>query len=1341
MRSGVACSIGFAGIVFTALQPSLARGGALPSEGLQVRFRADLGVNAGSPADGGAVDSWESAAGETPLSVSAATTARPLWIRNAFLRADGSWAPAVRFNRDAANAETVAGTPQRLESASATTLALTNDSSWFVVMRLATNHQERGVFGLASVGAAPSYAQRFGAFFLTTTPATLNRLRTHNLNNLNNTQGDVETNAALLVDSRRSGGDTPAVGARVNGARLGADTASSTFTNVPAGGTKFRIGDQQLGSPKNFIGEIAEVIVYNRALNDAERVILQNALAARYGFTLAANDFYAGESASAGGFCDEVVGVGRFADTGAAALPGAVTNSACSVGLRLAVVDGSLNANGEFLFAGTRPQTNGWTEAETDGLSCASRWARVWRLQKASPDGLAARLGFDFGAAGDAGALVPGAPYRLVYRADARGAFTALPLAATIEIGRVSFDVPDSLLLGGEYTLGLGEGGVTYPQAGVSDGLTLWFRADRALAGGSATNGAPVGSWGNYGSIGAPADVSAAAPENAPAFVSNGVERASGVFEPAVRFNWDGANALPTAENLHRLTTGSLTTDFNVTTDSTWFVVFRTLTNNADKGIFGSSETTSRFGAFFVATPANRLRVQNNMYNWQNFEYTLADNALTIMDSRRAGPTNAAFISYRGNGKAGGDSSLVSSNLFSPVKSQFRIGNQQCATPTNNFVGDIAEIRIYNRAVNDAERIIVENHLAARYGKTLDANDLYAGKGAALGDYDLDVIGIGCMAAAGTAALPGAVADSGDAAGLRLVALGGTLANNNEFVFAGHRMLVNGWTAADTDGATCSNRWTRDWYVNRASPAAALQAANDGVDVRLVFNRLVAGGGEAPGGGAYRLLFRRSLGAPFTALPEAAAANGAKVAFDLTSDALVNGYYTLGTGAGAAALAGETLCAGVGRSLRAWFRADDGAWSGEAAATNGAPVSRWANLGLSGAALDVAATNDAMRPLWVQNAFARADGKGSPALRFNRNLANTGNIGGEPNRLISYPKVTDFDVSTDVSWFLVLKPAVSQFQRGVFGAGDDTYRFGIFYLGSPNDTMRYHVYGGNQNVGAPAGNPLLCEYRRSRLAANYALSARLNGSNVVDAANAASAPALGEFRIGSIPISGVPNNFVGDIAELRVYNRAVLDAERTVIQNHLAARYGVALATNDVYAGKSAAAGGCAFDVVGIGCTTNAAAGLCPGAVAAGEASGGLAFEALNGTLNGDGEYLLAGHAAGSNQWVYSGSRATGATYRWSREWYLDKTSADGLSARLTFSLPAAGIGWRAAAERAEYRLLRRTGTGATYADTAAVPAVGADTLVFELSDADLTDGLYTVGAWLPPRGMMVLVK
>lgn len=1284
---------------------------AMFEDGLQVWFRADSGINGGVVADGDPVGTWQSDAGETPLTVAASGTQRPIWVQNGFARAEGGYSPAVRFNRDLADTESY--TTQWMGSTNNTRLNLGTSSTWFIVLNLLGDHLQTSLFGF------PETSARYGAFFLNT-PSPANTLRAYNSTAYS--QFQMTQRVPYVLDCRR---DASVLNVLTNGASAVQNTSASGA--ALSTDQQFRIGAMLDGVAGRPTADIAELVVYNRALNDAERVIIQNAMAARHGLTLGANDLYTGKSAAEGDFDLDVVGIGKYA---APLNPkaGTVAVSASSRGLTLSALSGTLATDGEFLFAGHRSAGNVWTEADTDGVTCVQRWSRGWKIQKLSQDGIEARLSFDFSAAGVA--FASGAAYRLLYRMNGAQAFSALAVEPDAADGVVSFDVPNALLIGGEYTLGIGDGGTIYPQAGITDGLTMWFRADHALDGAEATNGAPVSAWANFGSIGTTASLVAESEASMPSLRASGFERAPGVYEPVVRFNWNEAENAPTAENLHRLTTGGRTTDCGITEDSTWFLVFKTLTNHYDRGIFGSSNDRSRFGAFCVATTANRLRVQNNFCAYQVHEYTMPNETVMLMDSRRFGPTNAAFISYRGNGAAGNDIALVSSNLFSPVKAQFRIGNQHFSSPSNNLIGDVAEVRVYNRALNDAERVIVQNHLAARYGKTLSSNDIYKGKESTAGDYDLDVIGIGCMAETGTAKLPGTVADSGDAAGLRLVALGGTLEHHNEFVFAGHREPVNVWTDADVDGVTCEQRWRRDWYINRASPAVAAQNANDGIDVRLVFSRLTAGGGEAPGGGAYRLLFRRKLTDVYAALPVAAVEESGRVMFDVTGDALVNGYYTLGTGTGASPLAGAALCAGVGRSLRAWFRAADGV------AADGTSVMRWGNLGQIGPLLDVLPTNGS--PQWVSEGFSRGVGLHEPSVRFSGNVRLASGV------------TTDLDVTENVTWFAVFKPTgASRSNTGLFGLDNDAAsRFGGFFTGTaPFYPLRSHAFCGNnaaqfcQMTSVVQNATQVADFRRLRQDSSYAIEARLNGAVEERKTATQAVPATGRFKIGHMLMDSWGAAFSGDIAEIRVYNRAVTDAERVIIQNHLAARYGVALATNNVYEGTSAAAGECDLDVVGIGCTTNAAAGDAPGAVVTSEASGGLTLAARNASLDGEGEYLLAGHNAPANDWVYSVRAETGASRRWRREWYLDKTSSDGVDVRLTFDFAAAGVEWLPEEDEPSYRLLWRAGAEGTYSDTGLTPVVEGGALVFDVADALLSDGLYTVGAALKPRGTLFKIK
>jgi hypothetical protein len=69
------------------------------------------------------------------------------------------------------------------------------------------------------------------------------------------------------------------------------------------------------------------------------------------------------------------------------------------------------------------------------------------------------------------------------------------------------------------------------------------------------------------------------------------------------------------------------------------------------------------------------------------------------------------------------------------------IGNEKT---TSRFInGGLAELIMYNAPLNSAQRIIVNNYLAAKYNCTLSANDYYTQDNSSNGNYDHDVAGIG----------------------------------------------------------------------------------------------------------------------------------------------------------------------------------------------------------------------------------------------------------------------------------------------------------------------------------------------------------------------------------------------------------------------------------------------------------------------------------------------------------------------------------------------------------------------------------------------------------------------
>ncbi len=325
-------------------------------------------------------------------------------------------------------------------------------------------------------------------------------------------------------------------------------------------------------------------------------------------------------------------------------------------------------------------------------------------------------------------------------------------------------------------------------------------------------------------------------------------------------------------------------TDLGIVNDSTWFIVFNPLVSNAQQGLFGLNSSANRFGAFYTGS-TNQLRYMNFTDPDTVIQPTIPTAGVNISDSRRSGGGSVA-MSGRLNGNTFANSDQTTSlNATTPVSTQFRIGNQLDGVP-NNFVGDIAEVIVYNRALNDAERIIVENRLSAKYGTTLAANDLYAGKTTGNGNYDLDLIGIGDKTVTGTALNPGSVTTSEDGGGLKLAALNNSLNSDGEFLLAGRASdAANSWTAVTVGGINYA-RWSRDWYLDKTTA--------DSLDAKFTFDFSLAPGASQPTSGSYALLYKSSLGGSWTDLGLAATVAGQQVSFNVLNANLSDGYYTLG---------------------------------------------------------------------------------------------------------------------------------------------------------------------------------------------------------------------------------------------------------------------------------------------------------------------------------------------------------------------------------------------------------------------------------------------------------------
>lgn len=128
-----------------------------------------------------------------------------------------------------------------------------------------------------------------------------------------------------------------------------------------------------------------------------------------------------------------------------------------------------------------------------------------------------------------------------------------------------------------------------------------------------------------------------------------------------------------------------------------------------------------------------------------------------------------------------------------------------------NWNGDIAEVIMFNTSLNMAQRVILGNHLAAKYGTTLGAADIYTGDDAANGDFDHEVAGIGRTTSGNL---------QQDSQGTGVVRISGpTDLNNDEFLLWGHNGGGLGTFGVGDRPAGVQGRWQRAWYVNEVNSA------------------------------------------------------------------------------------------------------------------------------------------------------------------------------------------------------------------------------------------------------------------------------------------------------------------------------------------------------------------------------------------------------------------------------------------------------------------------------------------------------------------------------------------
>jgi hypothetical protein len=254
-------------------------------------------------------------------------------------------------------------------------------------------------------------------------------------------------------------------------------------------------------------------------------------------------------------------------------------------------------------------------------------------------------------------------------------------------------------------------------------------------------------------------------------------------------------------------------------------------------------------------------------------------------------------------------------NTINNVNAPYGFG-RNFTTSANYLTVKLAEVIVYNGTLNSAQHIIVNNYLAAKYGISLTANDLYVQDNTANGDFDFEVAGIGRVNSTNI---------HSDAKGgmVRILNPGGL--GDNEFLLWGHN---NGATSANE---TVDVPAGLDGRLNRVWRASEVNAAGTAVDVGTTDVRFDLAGLGTINVAHLRLLVDTDNDGVFsdeTPVSGATNVSGSIYQFAGVTQIANNTRFTLATASHATPLNGVrtfySLATGAWEANTSWSRASDG---------------------------------------------------------------------------------------------------------------------------------------------------------------------------------------------------------------------------------------------------------------------------------------------------------------------------------------------------------------------------------------------------------------------------------
>jgi hypothetical protein len=412
---------------------------------------------------------------------------------------------------------------------------------------------------------------------------------------------------------------------------------------------------------------------------------------------------------------------------------------------------------------------------------------------------------------------------------------------------------------------------------------------------------------------------------------------------------------------------------------------------------------------------------------------------------------------------------------------------------------------------------------------------------------------------------------------------------------------------------------------------------------------------------------------------------------------------------------GQTGPAGVGTSATnvLWLKAD----AGTSTSTNGSPVASWNDQSGNGVVLNQ--NTAAQQPQFVSSFM-----NGFPALEFDNNSSS-----GQNDYLIT-PDNPIFDNTNGYSFFTVTRMKGFGDAQSIISkrnnVGNEEAFMLFYYTGSKlfvdidNDNNRFSnsavstintnkiydfFYDGNQ----------LPPQRTTIFDQELLQTTSTESSSTVADKNS---PLL----VGATH-SGDPRAFNGYISEIIMYRTKLNDAQRTIINNHLSAKYDIALNSNDWYTGDNPGNGNYDRNVAGVGKDALGSSNLQfdPSTCA------GMGIQSVLGLDNTD--YIIAGHAFPTNSEIttdVAGITGTNVS-RWQRIWYLDITNTGTVNtATMTFDMSDGGMAGVNLGATSNYILVYRAAQTGPWTEIASANSILGDQILFANQGLTL-DGYYTL--------------